>query len=185
MPLHEGNARAHPIEAPPSSPSPTPAELVARARALHPLIASHAARGEQERRLVQESVDALTDAGMFRMSIPKRYGGYATSLRTMLDVSATVAEADGGTGWVVALSNTTAWMAGLFSEQAQDEVWANNPDARMSGVLTPHAHTVRVDGGFRVTGRWPYNSGSWLCDWASSRFPSRTRRDAWWTRAPR
>lgn len=150
---------------------PTTEELVARARALQPLVASHAVRGEQDRRAAQESIDGLTDAGLFRVATPKRYGGYETSLRTMIDVSATVAEADGGTSWVLSLCNATAWLAGLFPEQAQDEVWADNPDAKVSGVLSPHARTVRVDGGYRVTGRWAYNSGCWHSDWAALGIP--------------
>lgn len=131
----------------------------------------HAARGEQDRRAAQESIDGLTDAGLFRVATPKRYGGYETSLRTMIDVSAAVAEADGGTSWVLSLCNATAWLAGLFPERAQDEVWADNPDAKVSGVLSPHARTVRVDGGYRVTGRWAYNSGSWHSDWAALGIP--------------
>lgn len=153
-------------EAPATAAPPTSEELVARVRQLQPMIAKNAAQGEQERRVVEESMQALTDAGIFKIAQPKRYGGYETSMRTMLDVSAAVAEADGGTAWVVTLCNVCSWLTGLFSEQAQDDVWAANPDARVSGVLAPTAESVKVDGGFRVTGRWYYNSGSWHADWA-------------------
>jgi alkylation response protein AidB-like acyl-CoA dehydrogenase len=84
----------------------------------------------------------------------------------MLDVSSAVAEADGGTAWVVTLCNVCAWMVGTFPERAQDDVWAGTPDAKVSGVLAPTAESVRVEGGFRVTGRWYYNSGSWHAGWA-------------------
>ena len=60
-------------------------------------------------------------------------------MRTMLDVSAAVAEADGGTAWVLTLTNVCAWMVGLFPEQAQDEVFGADPDAKVSGVLAPTA----------------------------------------------
>ncbi|NMO03667.1 oxidoreductase [Gordonia sp. TBRC 11910] len=143
-----------------------PDEVVARVRALAPLIAANSASGEEARRVVDESITALTEAGAFRVAQPTRYGGYATSMRTMLDVSAAVGEADGGTAWVVTLCNVCAWMTGLFPERAQDDVWADNPDARVSGVLSPTAEATRIDGGFRVTGRWYYNSGSWHADWA-------------------
>jgi alkylation response protein AidB-like acyl-CoA dehydrogenase len=154
-----------------STAIPSSQELVARVRDLHALLAGNAAQGEQDRRVVEESIAALTDAGMFKVAQPKRYGGYETSIRTMLEVSAAVAEADGGTAWVVALSNVCAWMLGLFPQQAQDDVWKNNPDAKVSGVLTPTAETVKVDGGYRVTGRWFYNSGSWHADWAGVGIP--------------
>jgi alkylation response protein AidB-like acyl-CoA dehydrogenase len=150
---------------------PASDELLARIRELQPLIEQHAARGEQDRRVVEESITALTDAGVFKIAQPRRYGGYPSSVRTMLDVSAAVAEADGGTGWIVALGNVCAWLTGLFSEQAQDEVWGADPDAKISGVLTPSCESVKVDGGFRVTGRWFYNSGSWHSSWAILGFP--------------
>jgi alkylation response protein AidB-like acyl-CoA dehydrogenase len=150
---------------------PSSDELLARIRELQPLIEKNAARGEQERRVVEESITALTDAGVFKIAQPHRYGGYQSSVRTMLDVSAAVAEADGGTGWIVALCNVCAWLTGLFSEQAQDEVWGADPDAKISGVLTPSCESVKVDGGFRVTGRWFYNSGSWHSSWAILGFP--------------
>src|SRR5690349_23248149 len=84
---------------------PTTAELVARARALQPLLREHAAKTDADRRVVTECIDALGEAGLFRVSVPKRYGGYETRLRTMLDVSAAVAEGDGSAGWVLALTN--------------------------------------------------------------------------------
>lgn len=143
-----------------------PDGVLDRVRALQPLLAKNSAESETNRRVVDESIDALVEAGAFRIAQPTRYGGYATSMRTMLDVSAAVGESDGGTSWVVTLCNVCAWMAGLFPRQAQDDVWADNPDARVSGVLAPTAEATRTDGGFTVTGRWYYNSGSWHAAWA-------------------
>ncbi len=150
---------------------PTGAELIARARELKPLLAANAAQGETDRRVVEESIQALTDAGLFKISVPKRYGGYETSLRTMLDVSAAVAEADGGTAWVVTLINVCNWMVGLMPQQAQDDVFGADPDAKVSGELAPTAQTRKVDGGWRVTGKWYYNSGSWHATWAAMGIP--------------
>jgi alkylation response protein AidB-like acyl-CoA dehydrogenase len=145
---------------------PTTAELVERVRQLEPMLAKNAAKGETDRRVVEESITALTEAGVFKIAQPRRYGGYETSMRTMLEVSAAVAEADGGTSWVVTLCNVCAWMTGLFPDRAQNDVWAQTPGAKVSGVLAPTAESVKVDGGFRVTGRWYYNSGSWHASWA-------------------
>lgn len=154
-------------DTPTSSPTaPTSEELLARAQALAPLLKKNAAQGETDRRVVEESIQAMTDAGLFRIAVPKRYGGYETSMRTMLDVSAAVAEADGGTAWVLTLTNVCAWMVGLFPGKAQDEVFGADPDAKVSGVLAPTAQTTKVEGGYRVTGRWYYNSGSWHATWA-------------------
>jgi alkylation response protein AidB-like acyl-CoA dehydrogenase len=152
-------------------PAPTTEAVLARIRDILPLLAKNAAQGEVDRRVTEESITALTEAGAFKIAQPRRYGGYGLPVRSMLEVSATVGEADGGTAWVVALSNVCAWLAGLFSEQAQDDVWGANPDAKVSGVLAPTAETTKVDGGYRVTGRWYYNSGSWHADWAGVGIP--------------
>jgi alkylation response protein AidB-like acyl-CoA dehydrogenase len=149
---------------PPATPSSD--ELVARVRELHPLLRANAAAGEEDRRVAQDTMQALQQAGILRIAQPRRYGGYETSMRTMLDVSAAVGEADGGTSWVVTLLNVCAWLVGLYPGQAQDDVWQDHPDALVSGVLAPTAETRKVDGGYRVTGRWYWNSGSWHADWA-------------------
>ncbi|RZL74257.1 MAG: oxidoreductase [Rhodococcus sp. (in: high G+C Gram-positive bacteria)] len=149
-----------------SASVPTATDLVGRVRDIAPLLTKNAAEGERNRRVVEESIQAMTDAGLFKLAVPKRYGGYETSMRTMLDVSAAVAESDGGTAWVLTLTNVCAWLTGLFPTRAQDEVFGADPDAKVSGVLTPTSETTRVDGGYRVTGRWYYNSGSWHATWA-------------------
>jgi alkylation response protein AidB-like acyl-CoA dehydrogenase len=144
---------------------PTAAELVARARALQPLLREHAAKTDADRRVPAECIDALGAAGLFKVSVPRRYGGYASTLRAMLDVSAAVAEGDGSAGWVVALVNVCNWLAALFPDRAREEVFAG-AEPRVTGVLTPSATSRKVDGGWQVSGRWYFNSGSWWSTWA-------------------
>jgi alkylation response protein AidB-like acyl-CoA dehydrogenase len=168
----EPTSQAPPHTGPTDTESvPTTAELVARARALRPLLAANAGQGEADRRVVEESIQALTDAGLFKIAVPKRYGGYETSVRAMLEVSAAVGEADGGTAWVLALVNVCNWLIGLFPQQAQDDVFGADPAALVSGVLAPTATTVKVGGGWRITGKWYYNSGSWHATWAGLGIP--------------
>ncbi|GGF31717.1 acyl-CoA dehydrogenase family protein [Subtercola lobariae] len=176
--ITEGSVSGAPATKTPSSSessasilSPTSEELVRRVRELQPLLARNAPQGEQDRRVAEEAIVALADAGIFKLTQPKRYGGYESSVRTQLDVFSAVAEADGGTAWVVTLINQCNWMAALFPERAQDDVWAENPGARVSGVVSPTSQSVKVDGGYLVTGRWFYNSGSWHADWAVLGFP--------------
>ncbi len=154
----------------PTAPTPTDQELVARARALLPLLRKNAAEGEQNRRVLDESIQAMEDAGLFKIVAPKRYGGYETSIRTMLEVSSTVAEGDGATAWVLGLTNVCVWLIGLYPERAQSEVFAKE-NAKVCGVLTPTATTVKVEGGFRVTGKWGYNTGSMYADWVVMGIP--------------
>ncbi|MFF7632991.1 acyl-CoA dehydrogenase family protein [Kitasatospora sp. NPDC008050] len=141
-------------------------ELVARAVALQPLLREHAARTETDRRVPEEVVEAIARAGLFRLGTPRRYGGHEAGMRTLLEVSAALAEGDGSISWVVSLVNACNWVAGLFPVRAQDDVFGADPDARVTGVLAPTATALAVDGGWRVSGRWYYNSGSWQSTWA-------------------
>jgi alkylation response protein AidB-like acyl-CoA dehydrogenase len=141
-------------------------ELLVRVKELHLLLANNAAAGERDRCVAEESIDALTRAGVFKLTVPKRYGGYQTWMRTMLDVSAAIAAADGGTAWIVALINVYNWLTGLFSEKAQDEVFGADPRARVSGVLAPTSQCRRTKGGWRVTGKWYDNAGSLHSTWS-------------------
>jgi alkylation response protein AidB-like acyl-CoA dehydrogenase len=145
---------------------PTVAELVARARELAPLLRKHAAAGEANRRVEEEIIQATSQAGLMKVCTPKRYGGWEMNVRAMLDVSAAIAEGDGGAAWVVNLNNVCCWLTSLYPVKAQDEVFGVDPDARVSGVLNPTATVTKVEGGYRVTGTWHYNSGGWHAQWA-------------------
>jgi len=145
---------------------PSAADLVARARELAPLLRKNAAAGEANRRVEEETIQAVRKAGLMRVCTPKRYGGWEMNVRGILDVSSAIAEADGGSAWVVNLNNVCCWLTSLYPVKAQDEVFGVDPDACVSGVLNPTAETKKVDGGFRVTGTWHYNSGGWHAHWA-------------------
>lgn len=147
--------------------APSIAELIKRAEALQPLLRKNTVEAEKNRRTCDENIEAIRDAGLFRLMVPKRYGGYEGSLRAHLEVSAALGEACGGTAWVVALTNVCAWFTSLFSEQAQDEVFGANPDARVAGVFNTSPTTRRVDGGLIVSGKWYSSSGSLHSDWAA------------------
>lgn len=150
----------------PSTATPTIAELVNRAHELAALLRKSAPVGEANRRVEEETIQAVRRAGLMRVCTPKRYGGWEMNTRAILDVSSAIAEADGGSAWVVNLNNVCCWLTSLFPVKAQDEVFAADPDACVSGVLNPTAEVTKVDGGFRVTGTWHYNSGGWHAQWA-------------------
>jgi alkylation response protein AidB-like acyl-CoA dehydrogenase len=142
-------------------------DVLARIRELAPLIKTNAAEQERNRRVSDETITALKEAGAFRIAVPRRYGGLETSLRTMLDVSAAIAEADGGTAWVVALSNVNAWATGLQPRRAVDEIFATGPDTIIAGVIAPSGTARKVEGGYRVSGKWAYSSASLHADWTA------------------
>ncbi|MBA4867048.1 acyl-CoA dehydrogenase family protein [Streptomyces sp. PSKA54] len=161
------NSNSHQDETGALSKEAIRAELVARAVALQPLLREQAARGELDRVLPVEVVDALAEAGVFRLLTPRRYGGYETDLRTLTEVSEALGEGDGSAAWVGMIISVTNWLACLFPDKAQEEVFGTDPDARVTGVAAPTGMGERVPGGWRVSGKWSYNSGAPHATWAA------------------
>jgi alkylation response protein AidB-like acyl-CoA dehydrogenase len=141
-------------------------ELVGKAVALQPLLRRHAVSGDTDRRQPDEIITGLTQAGLFRLLTPSRFGGFETDVRTVLEVTEALGEADGSVAWLVSIASVGAWMAGRISSRAQTDIFGADPDARLAGGSEP-SPARRVDGGLRVTGRWPYASGSHHATWAS------------------
>jgi 3-hydroxy-9,10-secoandrosta-1,3,5(10)-triene-9,17-dione monooxygenase len=143
----------------------TDIDLLARARALVPTLAERAARTDALRRLPDETVDDLREAGFFRMLQPERWGGLEVHPRTFFDVQRTLASACPATAWVLGVVGVHAWQLALFADEAQQDVWADDPSVRISSSYAPTGKIKRVDGGYRVSGRWSFSSGCDHCTW--------------------
>jgi 3-hydroxy-9,10-secoandrosta-1,3,5(10)-triene-9,17-dione monooxygenase len=143
-----------------------PEELIRRAVALQPLLARNAQRCETDRRVPEENIEAIRDAGLFRVMVPRRLGGHETTLRTSVEISAALGEGCGSTAWVVALTNVCNWFVGNMLDQAQRDVFGADPDARVAGVFAPSTEIEKVDGGYVLSGKWPWSSGCLHATWA-------------------
>lgn len=141
-------------------------QLLVTAKSLQPLLAEHAAETERERRIADASIAALRDAGLFRLLTPKRCGGHEVNARTWLEVVALVAESCGSSAWVLGLLTNAAWFAGTLGDEAREEIFGNDPDARIAGVFAPSEDMRHEDGGVRVSGKWYWASGSLHASWA-------------------
>lgn len=143
---------------------PTRAELVRRASEVVPVLQKYASWGEENRRLADETVEAITDAGLLRMRVPLRYGGYESDMRTVVEVLAELGRGDGSASWTTAVWLISSWMVGLFPDEVQDEIFAT-PDVRVTGIISPTAMAVPVDGGYVLNGKWAFNTGSQQAQW--------------------
>jgi 3-hydroxy-9,10-secoandrosta-1,3,5(10)-triene-9,17-dione monooxygenase len=141
-------------------------ELIRRASELRPLLERNAAQTEADRRVPEENIQAVKDAGLFKITVPRRFGGYEVPIETKLEVSAALAEGCGSTAWVTALTNVCNWGVGLWPDRAQQEIFGADPDARVAGVLAPSTDIERVDGGYVVSGKWAWSSGCLHATWA-------------------
>lgn len=145
--------------------APVPDALRARARELATRVADAAAATERERRVAPDLVRELAAAGLFRMLVPRALGGLETDPATALDVLEEIARGDGSAGWVVMIGATTGVIGAYLSDEAAREVFATSPEVVIGGVFHPRGRATVVDGGYRVSGRWPLASGCQHCDW--------------------
>jgi alkylation response protein AidB-like acyl-CoA dehydrogenase len=134
-------------------------ELVRRVAELVPVLRANSEWSEQNRALPEESLTALADAGVFKMRVPKRYGGYESDASTLLGVMSEVAQGDGSAAWCVSAWAISTWLACLFPDHVQDQVFATE-NVRVCGVLSPTAEAKPVEGGVVVNGAWHFISGA-------------------------
>jgi len=148
-----------------SATTAPPAEaLLERTRALVPMLRENALATEQARRVLPEHFDALAEAGVFRMAAPKRFGGGEVSFQAQCDVLAEIASACPSTSWVATIFSAMAWVAGVFPDEAQEEILASG-DPRICAALSPTGKLVPKDGGYVVSGKWPFNTGCHGARW--------------------
>jgi 3-hydroxy-9,10-secoandrosta-1,3,5(10)-triene-9,17-dione monooxygenase len=138
-------------------------ELLARAERLVPVLRERSAQAESLRQAPEETIADFQAAGLFRMCQPARYGGYELGWDTLCEVGQTLARGCGAQAWVQNILNDHTQLVGTFPLEAQDEVWANDPDARISASFDPVGRAQRVSGGVRYSGKHGFSSG---IDWA-------------------
>lgn len=143
-----------------------PEELVVRARELAGTFAERAAKDPMARRIPEDSIADLRDAGLFRVLQAGRNGGFETDLVTHLDVVGAVAEGCPSTGWVVGVAHAHSWLVSHFGAEAQDDVYGADPDTLVAGVLGPRGEARPTERGWGLSGLWPFGSGVERADWA-------------------
>jgi 3-hydroxy-9,10-secoandrosta-1,3,5(10)-triene-9,17-dione monooxygenase len=147
--------------------APTLEDLVEQARALAPNIRGRAAQAEQLRRMPDETVAELVEAGLLRIFVPERYGGYEMDYGPIqLALSRELAKACGSTGWVQSVLACHAWIVGMFPEAAQDAVWGGDPDTIIASAFAPSSGKAQpADGGWVLDGEWQFSSGVHHASW--------------------
>jgi len=132
-------------------------DLVPSIRAQRPEI-------ERGRQLPSALVQELCATGIFSLGIPRTMGGPEATPREMLEAVEQLAAADGSVGWCAMVGIANSVSAGYMNERGAREMFAD-PTLPTAGIAGPAGAATPVDGGFRVTGRWPFASGITHCDW--------------------
>jgi alkylation response protein AidB-like acyl-CoA dehydrogenase len=141
------------------------AEIIEKVRALRPLLRRNAQAGEVQRSPTAEVIKAIDDLGIWWMLVPRRWGGLGMSATAMTRINAELSKGDPSVAWVSQILNGTTWVASLGSDALQQELYGKSRP-RICSAVTPPGTAVPVDGGYLVSGRWPYCSGSRQANWA-------------------
>ena len=141
------------IAAQPSGDVAADESLLARARGLEPVIREHAATSERDGRLAGPVLEAMREAGMFRMFTPRALGGFEIDPVTVARVAEEIASFDSAAAWALQAGNTGAWWAGHFPQDGIAELFTGGPDLLMAASFSPPHRAQVVPGGYRFTGR--------------------------------
>jgi alkylation response protein AidB-like acyl-CoA dehydrogenase len=127
-------------------------------REIAPTLRGNGVRAEKENWIPEANIELLESAGLFGVAVPERFGGLDLPAEQQAALLTETARACGSTGWVSMVWVTTAWMATLYPDAAQEEVFANG-SVRISGGFTPSGTLVPTEGGYLLNGSWRFNTG--------------------------
>jgi indole-3-acetate monooxygenase len=127
-------------------------------------IAARAEEIERARSLPHDIVDALIDAGVFRLCLPRAIGGSEAEPAELAREIEAIASIDGSTGWCAMIGATSGLAAAYLPQPAARSIYGH-PRVVTGGVFAPRGKAAPVDGGWRLSGRWPFASGCRHCDW--------------------
>lgn len=146
-------------------PYPETAEgVVARVNELVPVLRERARETEKLRRMHPDNLDDLTNAGAFKLTLPKDAGGYEAEPRVITEVLAQIARGCPSTSWIAALMSAVTFWAALLPDEGSEEVLAT-PDLRITGLIAPTGKAVDAEGGVVVNGQWNWNTGGVHSQW--------------------
>ena len=140
-------------------------ELVARARALMPLLAENARQAEKQRKPVDAVIKALEEAEIYKLMVPKCYGGLELDLDTFFDVGVALGEGDASTAWVSNFYVEHNWILSQFPEAFQKELFADRSYILAPAMVALTGTAVPEGDGYRISGRWQWASGIMHAQW--------------------
>jgi len=151
------------------------------ARKLAPLIRASAAETDAQRELPRPLFEAMADAGLFRLALPRTLGGFEMDLPSYVQVIEEIGRADASTGWVTNQVSIFATYAARMPTAAARAIWIDTPRSVVANTPQANAQAVVVPGGYRVTGRQGFSTGcrhaSWLAAHATVSEQGRPRLD--------
>ena len=144
-----------------------PASPLEAARALAPLIRQNADAIEAARELPRPLFEALADAGMFLLAVPRALGGTEVDFPLYVEVMEELGKADASTAWIVNQVDTYSTYAARMAPEVARQIWIDTPRSVVANSPSPTAQAVVVPGGYRVSGRQGFSTGCKHASWIS------------------
>src|SRR5689334_498998 len=140
-------------------------ELIGRARELIPLLDRAGERIERERAIPADVLDALHDARLFRLLLPRSCDGEEVEPATLFEVLEAIAQGDASVGWCISQGSGASTGAAYLKPQIANTVFGDKRAVVATGPNNTTAKALVCDGGYRVTGEWGFASGSNHAAW--------------------
>ncbi len=140
--------------------------MLARARGLVPRLAERAPAAAAARQVPAETIAEYRQAGILRILQPRRFGGIEGRFSLFSRIVEELTYGCASSAWVYAVLAEHQWIIAQYPEEAQIDVWGDDPEAVASSSLAPRAPAKRVAGGWRLSGRYSFSSGCDHAQWA-------------------
>ncbi|MBN9007961.1 MAG: acyl-CoA dehydrogenase family protein [Rhizobiales bacterium] len=137
----------------------------AAVRSILPRLAATTHESDKLRRLSDDAANALRESGLARMITPRQFGGYELSPSAHIWCCAEIGNVCSAASWVLMVCVAHDYIIGRFPDKCQKEIYEGDADNLIAGSLAPQGVIERVDGGWRLTGRWQFGSGSDHSPW--------------------
>ncbi|XP_060085284.1 flavin-dependent monooxygenase, oxygenase subunit HsaA-like [Ylistrum balloti] len=139
--------------------------LLDQAEQLYPQLLERITETKVQRKLPDDTIQALQQAGFFRAFQPKHWGGLELEPIVFFEIARTIASACPASAWVLGVVSIHSWQLALFDYQAQADVWSEDSSTLISSSYMPVGKVTRVPDGFKLSGEWGFSSGVDHCDW--------------------
>ncbi len=151
-----------------NAPQPSTSCPLEATRKLAPLIRENANEIEKTRELPRPVFEAIADAGLFLLCVPKALGGAEIDFPTQVRIAEVLGLADASTAWAVDQGMTFASFSAYMQPDTAREIWTNTPRSVVSNTPEPTGKAIVVPGGYRVSGRHGFSTGSRHANWVAS-----------------
>ncbi len=139
--------------------------LLDEAREVGELAWSHRAEAERDRRMPDIVIEKLRETGLMKLCRHRRWGGAESDPMSFVDVGRELARGSAALGWLYTVLGFHDWYMAFASEQLQEDIWGDDPDAFICDSFAPVGQIERVSDGYVLTGKWRFASGIEWSGW--------------------